>query len=213
MFFLNLGFRLHSKYLELMNPFKLVTFAVLFFAFSFTGYSQKANIKIKNKTVTTSILEFGDNGIFTDNGYFLFSEINQIIFEKFDSEFQSTYSTLENKVSISFGNRPDIEKTTPIIIKELSDKAQIYPEDYLIKGSRSALTGIALSGLGVILTVVGASADEGYEGLFGYGGEELSIAGGALGIVGLGFVIDGWVKIGKAGKAMKAERLKKKQSN
>jgi hypothetical protein len=196
-----------------MNPFKLVTFTVLFFAFFLTGYSQKANIEMKDKTVTTSILEFGDNGIFTDNGYFLFSEISQIIFEKFDPAFQSTYSNLKNKVSISFGNRPDIEKTTPnpdaiselLKIKELSDKVQIYPEDYLIKGSRSALTGIALSGLGVILAVVGAGTDD--------VGEELSIVGGALGIGGLGLVIDGWVKIGKAGKAMKAERLKKKQSN
>jgi len=188
-----------------MNPFKLVTFAVLFFAFSLTGYSQKANIEMKDKTVTTSILAFGDNGIFTENGNFKFSEISQIIFEKFDPAFQSTYSKLKNKVSISFGNRPDIEKTNHVTNKDLSDKAQIYPEDYLIKGSRSALTGIALSGLGVILTVVGAST--------GDGGEELSIAGGALGIVGLVFVIDGWAKTGKAGKAMKAERLKKKQSN
>jgi hypothetical protein len=188
-----------------MNPFKLVTFAVLFFAFFLTGYSQKANIEMKDKTVTTSILEFGDNGIFTDNGYFLFSEISQIIFEKFDPAFQSTYSNLKNKVSISFGNRPDIEKTTPIIISDLSDKAEMYPEDYLIKGSRSALTGIALSGLGVILVVVGAGTDD--------VGEELSIVGGALGIGGLGLVIDGWAKTGKAGKAMKAERLKKKQSN
>jgi hypothetical protein len=196
-----------------MNPIKLVTFAVLFFAFSLTGYSQKANIEMKDKTVTTSILAFGDDEIFTENGNFKFSEISQIIFEKFDPAFQSTYSKLKNKVSISFGNRPDIEKTTPnpnsiselLTNKDLSDIAQIYPEDYLIKGSRSALTGIALSGLGVILTVVGAST--------GDGGEELSIAGGALGIVGLGFVIDGWAKTGKAGKAMKAERLKKKQSN
>lgn len=188
-----------------MNLFKISALAILFFVVSFSGYAQKAKIETNGKSLITSIVAVGTNEIFTEIGTLKFSDISEIFFEKYDTSFETTYAKLQSKVSVKFGDGSDLGGKTMALesqneeqaVKNNSSYYQNDPEDYLIKGSRSALVGIGLTGVGIILAAVG-------------GGEETTYAGIGLGLVGLGLTIDAWSKIGKAGRAMKAERQNKK---
>jgi hypothetical protein len=188
-----------------MNLFKISALAILFFVVSLSGYAQKAKIETNGKSVITSIVAVGANEIFTEIGTFKFSDISEIFFEKYDPSFETTFAKLQLKVSVKYGDGSDLGGKTmalesqpeELAAKNKSSNYQDDPEDYLIKASRSALVGIGLTVVGGILAAVG-------------GGEEISYAGGALGLIGFGLTIDAWSKIGKAGRAMKAERQNKK---
>ncbi len=185
----------------------LLTLLTLIFTLSSASFAQKARIETNEKSLITIISAVSNDEVFTENGNLKFSEIKEVLFEVYDSKFLSLYTKLQVKVPVKFGDGTDlgqaIKDPIPMVINDLSSYSDSYPEDFLIKGSKSALTGMGLIGLGSILGILGASSE----------GGEASIVGGVLGVVGVGFIADGWSKIGKAGKAMKAEKAKKNKSN
>jgi hypothetical protein len=174
-----------------------------FFFISISGYAQKAKIETNEKSVITVISAVGNDEIFTEIGNLKFSEIKEVLFETYDPKYSSVYTKIQTKVPVKFGDGTDLGETRKesisMDVKDLSTYSNSYPEDQLINASKSALTGMGLTVLGGILVIVGAGTD----------GGELSIAGGVASLVGFGFIGDAWSKIGKAGKAMKAERVKK----
>lgn len=187
---------------------KLLFFLAIFiFALFSISFAQKARIETNEKSIITIISAVSNDELFTENGNLKFSEIKEVLFEVYESKFLSLYTKLQGKVSVKFGDGTNLGEASkepiPMVINDLSSYSDSYPEDFLIKGSKSALTGMGLIGLGSIVGVLGASSE----------GGEASIAGGVLAIVGVGFIADGWSKIGKAGKAMKAEKEKKNKSN
>jgi len=184
-----------------MKNYAILSLSYCFFLISISGYAQKAKIETNEKSVITVISAVGNDEIFTEIGNLKFSEIKEILFETYDSKYLSIYTKIQIKVPVKFGDGTDLgearKEPIPMDVKDLSSYSNSYPEDYLINASKSALTGMGLTALGGLLVIVGAGTD----------GGELSIAGGISSLVGFGFIGDAWSKIGKAGKAMKAERV------
>lgn len=180
----------------------------LIFALSSISFAQKAMIETNEKSIITTISAVGNNEVFTENGTLKFSEIKEVLFEVYYSKFISLYTKLQNKVPVKFGDGTDLGQASkdpvPMVINDLVSYSDSYPEDFLIKGSKSGLIGMGLIGLGSIVGILGLGSEE---------GGEAGIVGGVLAIMGVGFIADGWSKIGKAGKAMKAEKAKKNKSN
>lgn len=177
---------------------------------SASSFAQKAKIEVNDKSIITIISAIGNDEIFTEIGNLKFSEIKEILFEVYESKYSSLYAKLQIKVPVKFGDGTGIgemsKASIPIVVNDLSNYSDSSPEDYLIKGSKSALIGMGLTGLGAVVAIIGANSEIGENG-------EASIAGGVLALVGVGFVADGWSKIGKAGKTMKSEKAKKNKSN
>lgn len=198
----------------------LTVLILLFLGFAFEAFPQKAKLEANKESILANISAVSNEEVFTDGGNFKFSEINGIFFEKYDPVFLSIYSKLQIKVPVKFGDgsplvvsdstefqpkdqnagQADLKKSTTVDFKSLQNLKD-SPENHLIKASKSGLTGIGLSFLGILVSAVGAS--EGNEGI--------TIAGLVVSAAGIAYIVDGWSKIGDAGKAMKAERELEKQ--
>lgn len=201
-----------------MKNILFILSSFLFLGFTTEVFSQKAKIELKEKSLIVNLSAVSSDEVFTDAGNFKFSEIKGIVFEKYEASYQSVYSKLQIRVPIKFGDGSPLDISTaaeftedtrgqtaisinePISLKEFTADSTIYPEYHLVKGSKSAFTGMALSFLGIVLVGVGSASGDG----------SVVIAGAVAGITGIGFTLDAWSSIGRAGKAMKAERERNK---
>jgi hypothetical protein len=166
-------------------------------------FAQKAKIMTSQKEVVTVISAIGEKEIYTESGVIKFKEIEKIIFENFDPKTDAIYSKLSKYFPIEYGDGTNLGGIDSQIFTnptQIENSTNIeYPEDNLIKGSRSGLLSL---GIGVA-TAVAAVATGGTV-------PAIAIVGG-LGSFSL--LVDAWAKIGKAGKMMKAERKKSIQIN
>lgn len=173
---------------------------ILFFVMGNT-FAQKAKIKTSKTEIVTVISAIGAKEIYTESGVIQLTEIEKIFFEIFDPQFEAQYAKLSKFFPVEYGNGESLgEVEGEVFSNPLQTVAPsltiIYPEDYLIKASNSGLLSLGIGAVTIIATVATGGAFP-----------VIAIVGG---IGSLSFLVDGWSKIGKAGKMMKNERKKTK---
>jgi hypothetical protein len=178
----------------------LLSIIILFLVLGNT-FAQKAKIKTSKAEVVTVISGIGEKEIYTESGVIPIAEIEKIIFEKFESQFESQYAKLSKFFPVEYGDGTNLGGVDGQVFSNptqpLSPSSTIiYPEDYLIKASKSGLLSVGIfsaTGIAIVATA----------GAF----PVIVVVGG---IMSLSFLVDGWAKLGKAGKMMKDERRKTK---
>jgi hypothetical protein len=182
------------------TKFTLLSVIIIFLVLGNT-FAQKAKIKTSKAEVVTVISALGEKEIYTESGVIPIAEIEKIIFEKFEAQFESQYAKLSKFFPVEYGDGTNLGKVEGQVFSIPSQTIDpsltiIYPEDYLLKASKSGLLSLgvgAATGIAIVATA----------GAF----PVIAVVGG---IASLSFLVDGWSKIGKAGKMMKNERRKTK---
>ena len=172
---------------------KLILSIALLLLF-FNVFSQEVKIKVGEKEIETSIIATSSDQLFTNTGNFRFSEIEKIIFKVYESSRLDLYNELMQNVEIEFEDGQELDSDTVYSLMDQYNKNLLIGSDqYLIQASNNALLGIGipLVGVGVMyLTEI----------------PEIGIASGVIGGV---LIISAWLKVRKAGQALKKEKAAK----
>jgi hypothetical protein len=170
---------------------KNLIFTLIFSLASLIGYGQEIKIKLADKEIETSIVATSSDQLFTNAGNFRFSEIEKITFKAYDSSQLSLYNDLLRKVEIEFEDGQELDSDSIYAMMDQYNKALLLGSDqYLIQASNNALLGIGipLVGLGVVYLT------------------ETPEIGIASGIIGGALIISAWIKVRRAGQALKREK-------
>ena len=81
----------------------LLSIIILFLVLVNT-FAQKAKIKTSKAEVVTVISGIGEKEIYTESGVIPIAEIEKIIFEKFESQFESQYAKLSKFFPVEYGD-------------------------------------------------------------------------------------------------------------
>lgn len=115
---------------------KLSSIFIIFSLFSISVCkAQKAKIYLETNEFVTVISAIGKTEIFTESGNIPFSKIEKILFEKYDSTQESTYSKLKEQVNVVFGDGTDLGKITelPESLAENKNNVDISKQDTFVK--------------------------------------------------------------------------------
>jgi hypothetical protein len=170
---------------------KNIIFSLIFSIIFFNAFSQEIKIKVGEKEIETSIIAKSSDQLFTKDGNYRFSEIEKIIFKVYESSRLDLYNELMQKVEIEFEDGQELDSDSVYsLMDEYNKNLLIGSDQYLIQASNNALLGIGipLVGVGVMyLTEI----------------PEIGIASGVIGGV---LIISAWIKVRKAGQALKREK-------
>jgi hypothetical protein len=170
---------------------KKLIFSITLMFFFLNGFSQEIKITQADKEIETSFIAMSSDQIFTDAGNFRFSEIEKITFKAYDINRLSIYNDLLQKIPVEFQDGFKLDT------KSIDSEMQAYnmrlvtgSDQYLIQAANNALIGIAipLVGIGVMYLT------------------DIPAIGIASGIIGSGLIVVAWIKIRKAGQALKQEK-------
>lgn len=182
-----------------MKKTLFITLLIPFLSLSLLA--QDIKIHKGQEVISTQMIGTSSEGIYTSAGTFRFSDIQKVVFASFDEKLEETYFVIAAKTKVEFEDGAKLENLEEFesrIIQAKSPAApnstmgsyDISPGEYLERGSNSALVGVALTVIGPVVSILTESTIP-------------AVVGGAL---GLALQIDGWSKVGKAGKQMQEEK-------
>jgi hypothetical protein len=113
------------------SSFKVLAYCSLFFLSIGTANAQKAKIFVEDKEIVSIISAQTTTEIYTQSGTIPFSIIKKILFEKFESKYESLYSKLSKSTTVEYGDGTDLGEISPIV--DFLKKPEPPNEDIFIK--------------------------------------------------------------------------------
>jgi hypothetical protein len=156
--------------------------------------SNKIKIQVDEKIIETEYVALTPDQIFTKDGNFYFDKINKITFSSFNKTQLGLYNDLIQKSKIEFEDGTEINSSNIDDVVLKANKELLNDSgDYLIQASGNAIAGIVIPIVGAGISIATGNP------WIGYG----------TSIIGVGLQINAWLKVKKAGKALKVEQANK----
>lgn len=175
-----------------MKKFVIILFMIL--SSTQLVFAQSVKIRVGESIIETEIVANTETEIYTKNGNFKIKDIDVLIFRSYDDKKLPFYNNLLQQTNIEFEDGKNLNnENIDGNIEKYNSNLFKSPGDYLIDAGDEAIIGVFIP----IATAIAVTVFE-----------APPIVAALGGVAGLGFQISAWIKVKKAGKAMKNNQIK-----